>query len=255
MLRLHDSPMQRLRYGLLGQGIGYSRSPELFHEIWGDTADDYSFELIDTEEVDAFISEVRTNALWGGFTVTTPYKIEIIRHLDAGLTDTAERAGAVNVVRRSEDGRLRGHNSDVIGFEEMVRPLVHSHPQALILGSGGAARAVILALARHHLTYHTVSRTGGKADLTYVEIDSDLIRHHRLIINATPLGSAKHPGERPPIPYEALGADHFLIDLTYTPAVTPFLSCGMEHGAIARNGYSMLRHQAVEAWRFLNSQD
>ena len=245
--------MQAYRYGLLGQGIGYSRSPELFKKIWAGTVEPYSFELIDTDKPENFIKTVIEDDSWGGFTVTTPYKVDVLPFLNLGMSSVAQVVGAVNVVRRSDKG-LMGHNSDVYGCIKALEPLVSNNDiTALILGTGGAAKAVKVALHHLDIKYKTVSRNHGNGDITYDELDVGTIRTHHLIINATPLGSGKQPGQCPTLPYDALSSDHKLFDLTYTPAVTPFLQEGLARGAIARNGLSMLWHQAVEAWQFLSN--
>lgn len=246
--------MQAHRFGLLGKNISYSRSPELFEKIWGEAAVRYSFELIDTDDIASFVAEVKSDPTWGGFTVTTPHKLEILNFLNLGCSDIATQAGAVNVVRRT-DGGLMGHNSDVIGAMKAIAPLISDteDTNALILGTGGAAKAVQVALRNMGLDYMTVSRTSEHGHLTYEQINHQLVQRHRLIINATPLGSAKHPGVAPPIPYDAVGYDHIFFDLTYTPAATPFMTEGLRRGATARNGLAMLWHQAVEAWHFLST--
>lgn len=249
--------MQGHKFGLLGQGISYSRSPELFKKIWGCAAVRFSFELIDITDISAFISEVRHDCQWGGFTVTTPYKVDVLQYIDAGLSPIAEEVGAVNVIRRTTDGRLSGHNSDVLGFIQALHPLITdcTPTRALVLGTGGASRAVQIALRHMNIEYTTVSRSHEHASLTYQDLDSDIIRCHSLIINATPLGSAKHPDVRPPLPYSALTPEHLLFDLTYSPSPTPFLAAGLDHGATARNGFGMLWYQAIEAWRYWNEDD
>lgn len=243
--------MHGTRFGLLGQGISYSRSPELFQKIWVGATDSHSFSLIDTDNPIDFIRTVRANPEWGGFTVTTPYKLEILPHLDLGCTDIAQEVGAINVVRRTDRG-LMGHNSDVYGFTHALSPMIQDSGaiQALILGTGGAAKAVQVGLAHLGISFKTVSRSSSRADLHYEDISPSIIQDYRLIINATPLGSPKYPGQMPALPYEALTTEHLLFDLTYAPAVTPFLAEGLRYGATVRNGFAMLWYQAVEAWRF-----
>lgn len=245
--------MQRYRFGLLGQCISYSRSPELFRKIWAGATAPYTFSLIDTTDPSAFVREVRSSTEWGGFTVTTPYKVDILQHLDLGCTEVAQAAGAVNAVRCTDEG-LRGHNSDVIGFMQSLAPLLHHcpTPKALVLGTGGATQAVRVALNQLKIPHLTVSRDGTRGDLTYTDLTPSIIEEHRLIIHATPLGSAKYPDQSPPLPYDALTSAHILFDLTYAPAATPFLTEGLQHGAIVRNGFAMLWYQAVEAWRFFS---
>lgn len=240
--------MKKVYYlGLLGHDIGYSRSPKLFEEIFhregllGST-----YRLIDRPEVEPFVSEVRRTAHWDGFNVTTPYKTAIIPYLDR-LDRLATAVGAVNCVTCREE-LLTGYNTDVEGFAASLREEIGAGPlpsSALILGSGGASRAVRVALEQLGIPSETVSRSRG---LTYDKLTPEQLAHTPLIVHATPLGSAKYPGAKPPLPYDALHPGQLLIDLTYEPEVTPFLAEGRAHGCRTANGLTMLRAQAEAAW-------
>ena len=235
------------RLGLLGCDIGYSRSPELFAEIFRrEGLDGSTYRLIDRPEVGSFFSEIRRTTQWDGFNVTTPYKTAVIPYLDR-LDPSASAVGAVNCVTCRE-AILTGYNTDVEGFAASLREEVGEGilpGSALILGSGGASRAVRVALEQLGIPSETISRSRG---LTYEELTSERLAHTPLIVHATPLGSAKYPGAKPPLPYDALHARQLLIDLTYEPEVTPFLEEGLAHGCRTANGLTMLRAQAEAAW-------
>lgn len=244
------------RLGLLGYRIGYSRSPALFDEIFRreGLANGSFYKLFDRSEVGSFLREVREGRLQlDGFNITTPYKTDLIPYLDR-LDPLAERVGAVNCVTVSDDGLMTGYNTDVEGFlaaldeatVESDRPL----RSALVLGSGGAARAVVVALVERGIPAQTVSRTKG---LTYDRLSRGKLSTASLVVNATPLGSRKYPGRKPPIDYEALHRGQFLMDLTYDPEVTPFLREGLRRGCRTASGLPMLRAQALASWRHFRS--
>lgn len=239
--------------GLLGHDIGYSRSPKLFEEIFrreGLTGSTYR--LIDRPEMEPFVSEVRRTDHWDGFNVTTPYKTAIIPFLDR-LDPLAAAVGAVNCVT-CRDGLLTGYNTDVEGFATSLREEIGAGPlpsSALILGSGGASCAVRMALEQLGIPSETISRSRG---LTYDKLTPEQLARTPLIVHATPLGSAKYPGAKPPLPYEALHPGQLLIDLTYEPEVTPFLAEGKAHGCRIANGLTMLRAQAEAAWCHFRDQ-
>ena len=239
--------------GLLGRDIGYSRSPKLFEEIFrregliGST-----YRLIDRPEVEPFVSEVRRTDHWDGFNVTTPYKTAILPYLDR-LDPLASAVGAVNCVTCRE-GLLTGYNTDVEGFAASLREEIGAGPlpsSALILGSGGASCAVRVALEQLGIPSETISRSRG---LTYDKLTPEQLAHTPLIVHATPLGSAKYPGAKPPLPYDALHPGQLLIDLPYEPEVTPFLAEGQAHGCRIANGLTMLRAQAEAAWCHFRDQ-
>lgn len=237
------------RLGLLGRDISYSRSPALFDEIFRREGLEggSSYTLIDTDDPERFVNEVRERGHYDGFNVTTPYKVAIIPYLDR-LDPLAEATGAVNCVTLS-DGRLIGYNTDVEGFAASLREEIGKGfampTSALILGTGGAADAVSVALREMEIPSEKVSRTSG---LTYDRLTPERVAATDLIVHATPLGSQKYPGQRPPIPYEALHEGQLLMDLTYDPEVTPFMERGLEAGCRIANGLTMLRAQAEAAW-------
>ena len=163
-----------------------------------------------------------------------------------------EAIGACNCIRISE-GRRFGFNTDVVGFEQsLVKKLAGHHRRALVLGTGGAAKAVEWVLHRLGIGYLSVSRVAGPGVIGYADVDAALLGGHELIVNTTPLGMYPNVGECPPLPYEALTPRHYLFDLVYNPGRTLFLQKGEAHGAVVENGYDMLILQAEESWRIWN---
>lgn len=242
MLRSH------YRLGLLGRDIGYSRSPALFDAIFRrEGLEDGSFyTLFDRSDPEVFLREIREDEFLEGFNVTTPYKTIVLPHLDQ-IDPSAAAVGAVNCVV-VQDHRLIGYNTDVEGFAkalvEQIPPERIDH--ALILGSGGAALAVRQALAELSIPSTIVSSSHG---LTYDQLSTEQLVRADLIVNATPLGSQKYPGAKPPIDYDRLRPEQWLFDLTYDPEETPFLTEGRHRGCRTTNGLSMLLYQAEASWR------
>jgi shikimate dehydrogenase len=245
---LPDARLLRYRLGLLGHDISYSRSPALFDAIFRREGleDGSSYTLFDRSDPEAFLREVREGDLLEGFNVTTPYKTIVLPFLDR-IDPSAAAVGAVNCVV-VQDHRLLGYNTDVEGF---AKALTEEMPperigKALILGSGGAAQAVRQALTELEIPSEVVSRSRG---LTYDRLTTEELVKADLIVNATPLGSQKFPGEKPPIDYDRLRPEQWLFDLTYDPEETPFLAEGRRRGCRTTNGLSMLLYQAEASWR------
>lgn len=243
-------------YGLIGKSLKHSASPAIYREIFErEGRTDCSYQLFELPSIEELPRLLETQSELLGFNVTFPYKELIIPHLD-NLDQASDEIGAINVVTVERSGgqiRLTGHNSDWEGFSESLTG--ESLPaQALILGTGGAARAVAYALRQREITCQFVSRTGKDGALRYEEVDEELLRAHRLIVNCTPLGTAGlHGEEMPPLPYRHLTQDHFLYDLVYNPEVTPFLRQGSEHGCRIKNGWEMLHAQAEISWQIFKS--
>lgn len=237
------------RYGLIGKGISYSRSPEIWQDIWErEGISDSSFEIIDTDNLEPFLEQFRQDPLWSGLMVTTPYKECVIPLLDS-LSAEAHEVGAANMVAKGK-GQLIGYNTDIAGF---LTPLAQYElkGKALVLGSGGASKAVSYALRSIGMEVVVVSRTPHKGEISYEEVTERLLATARLIVNATPLGGPLYPSERPNIPYSSLGEGHILYDLSYTPP-TGFLSLAPKE-CIKIDGSIMLRSQAEEANRIFLS--
>jgi len=186
-----------------------------------------------------------------GINVTIPYKEQVIPYLDE-LSPAAQKIGAVNVIH-FQQGKLLGYNSDAYGFEQSVTQMWRDkQPQkALVLGTGGAAKAVWYVLNKLGIEYLKVSRSKG--DVTYSNLTDDIMKTHHLIINTTPLGMSPNIDACPTLPYDQLTDKHMLYDLVYNPELTLFLRKGKEHGATVKNGYDMLELQADRSWEIWNN--
>ena len=242
------------RYGLIGYPLGHSFSQRYFTEKFereGISDCTYSnFSLGQIGELAAVLGD----AALCGLNVTIPYKEQVISFLDA-LSPVVEEIGACNCIRVA-DGMLTGHNTDVVGFEQSLVPQLGAHHrQALVLGTGGASKAVEYVLRKLGIAYRLVSRRprSDTGDLGYEDVDAGLLGLATLVINTTPVGMYPHTDECPPLPYEALTPGHYLYDLIYNPERTLFLRNGEQRGAIVKNGQEMLVLQAEESWRIWNA--
>ena len=236
-------------YGLIGSSLQHSLSPKLFAEQFTNEQVEASFELIELQE--AKLPHIRESIQLDGFTVTIPFKQEIIRYLDA-VDPIAAEIGAVNVVD-CRNSFWKGYNTDWIGFRDSIRPLLReTDRKALVFGTGGAAKAVCYALKHLDITPTMVSRSKG---MTYEQVTPQVIAEHTILINATPLGTlGQHQSQAVPIPYQALTAGHLLFDCVYNPPETEFLRLGRTCGVERRmNGYPMLVQQAQAAWGIWNT--
>ena len=244
-------PTSIATYGLLGYPLGHSFSRAYFTEKFrreGIAAEYLNFELPEIAQLDAEVLARHPNLR--GFNVTIPYKQAIIPRLHS-LSPEAAAIGAVNVVRVEHTAsglRLVGDNSDWIGFTDSLRPLLCAdHREALVLGTGGASRAVVYSLERLGIRAHLVSRTARPGILDYAALPQWMARC-QLIVNCTPLGMYPRIDTCPPIPYDLLTPAHLLYDLVYNPAETLFLQKGAQRGARTKNGAEMLELQALAAW-------
>lgn len=248
------------RYGLIGRALSHSFSQDHFttkFEREGLTDHRYDlFELPSITDLEGLLSEVPGLR---GFNVTIPYKESIIPLLN-GLDPLAAAVGAVNTVTIHE-GRLIGYNTDVHGFRTILTPLLSGlrdpgsdiRPRALVLGSGGASRAVAYALREADIRFRVVSRDRSRGELTWDMLDRTVIGVCRLIVNTTPLGMYPDVDGAPLLPYESLTPRHVLVDLVYNPERTRFLKHGEEMGSKTIGGLGMLHAQAEEAWRIWSS--
>jgi shikimate dehydrogenase len=240
-------------YGLIGYPLSHSFSKKYFTEKFiREGIAGCHYELFPLEDISAFPALWESNKDLIGVNVTIPYKEKVIPFLDSA-SDVVLKTGACNCIKKT-DGLLKGFNTDVIGFEKvLLRNLKSKHKAALILGTGGAAKAVQYVLEQNSIKYLFVSRTKGKGRITYADLNMEIISNHLLIINTTPLGMYPNTDVSPGIPYEFLTADHFLFDLIYNPAETLFLKEGASRGAFTQNGEEMLVIQAEESWRIWNA--
>jgi shikimate dehydrogenase len=241
-------------YGIIGYPLGHSFSKQYFTDKFDKEGIDAHYEKFEISDITQ-LKEVIQDEHLVGLNVTIPYKKQIIPYLNA-LEPRAAEIGAVNVIRIERQGNsviLVGDNSDVVGFMESIRPLLKPHHQkALILGTGGASKAVQYGLAQLGIASHFVSRHEKEGMFTYSQLTEDIMHDHTVIVNASPVGTFPHSDEFPDIPYKWIGHQHLLYDLVYNPSMTCFLEKGTAQGATIKNGLEMLAKQAVEAWNIWN---
>lgn len=240
------------RYGLIGHPLKHSQSRFLFNQKFEYEGLDCLYQNFDLKSVDEIHDVMERYPDLCGFNVTIPYKEAIIPLLD-DIDPVAKEIGAVNVVKIS-DGKLKGYNSDIYGFEKLLeRALVNRTVEhALILGTGGASKAVQYVLRQKGLPYSTVSRSSENGDYTYDRLNDDILQQNQLIINTTPVGMSPHYDDFPDIHYQALSKRHILIDLIYNPKETAFMELGKTWGAKVYNGMQMFEEQAKKTWDIFN---
>lgn len=244
-----------LEYGLLGYPLGHSFSRAFFNNKFaeeGIDAEYLNFEMPSVEQLPLLLSE---HPRLRGLNVTIPHKQAVIPYLDE-LSDEARAIGAVNVIRVDANGHLKGFNSDIIGFMDSLRPLLlPHHTKALVLGTGGASKAVCRGLERLGIEWRYVSRSKREGHFTYDDLTPACLAEYTVIVNCSPLGMFPHIDSCPALPYEALTPRHLLYDLVYNPEETMFLRKGKEQGATVKGGLEMLHLQALASWRFWTSAD
>lgn len=239
------------RFGLIGRSLDHSFSPSYFSKKFEREGIDAAYELCPLESIEEFKSLSREN--FNGWNVTIPYKEAIIPFLDRCSND-ALAIGAVNVIERTAKGELVGHNTDHIGFERSILPFLEpSDTKALILGTGGAAKAVAHVFKRRGIHFAFVSRQPKAGELSYDQLSEEMLTHVSLLVNTTPLGTAPDTGAHPPMTLSAFQSHHFAVDLIYNPTETAWLQAAKHSGARILNGLSMLHHQAEESWKIWTS--
>lgn len=245
-----------VKYGLIGKKIGHSFSANFFNEKFSREGIDARYFLFPLEKISEFPDLIKNNPELQGLNVTIPYKQDVMTYLDE-LSEAVRKIGAVNVIKFiRKDGRtlLKGFNSDYIGFQESLQPLLSDKiKSALILGTGGASKAVDYVLKNFGLKVTFVSRTPKEGQLSYDQLTSDVIENNPLIVNTTPLGMFPDVENYPPIPYQFLTPNHLCFDIIYNPEVTEFMKKAAKQGARVKNGQEMLIGQAVAAWNIWNS--
>lgn len=240
------------KFGLIGKSLDHSWSKEYFTGKFKELQlTDCLFDNYLLSSLAGLRELITHDETISGLNITLPYKQDIIRYLDE-IEPDAERAGAVNCIKISRQGNtvgLKGFNTDIPAFRESIKPLLTSRLNtALVLGTGGAAKAVAYALKELQIGFRFVSRTTRPGCITYEEIDPELIQSSTIIINATPAGMFPEINNSPPLPYSYLTSYHLLFDLVYNPEETLFLRKGKEYGAQTKNGLEMLRLQAELSW-------
>ncbi len=240
------------RYGLIGFPLGHSFSKKYFTEKFEkEGIKDAAFDLFPIPTIEEFPQLLSAYPDLKGLSVTIPYKQSVYRYLDAvNIPNGIHACNSLKI----ENGKLTGYNTDYIGFQKSFVGLLQPwHTHALILGNGGATEAVAYVLQQLNIPYEIVSRViHGSSTLTYQQVDKDLIKKYKVIINTTPLGTYPDTNRSPAIPYEHLTPDHYLFDLVYNPGKTLFLQKGETQGAVIKNGYDMLVFQAEASWEIWN---
>jgi shikimate dehydrogenase len=244
-------------YGLIGNPVSHSLSEKYFTDKFLLNNIDARFERFLLNSIEALPQLIASYPQLKGLSVTSPFKTDILFYCDE-LDDSARQVGAANMLKISKRPggfHLKGYNTDKDGFATAIlNKLGNKRPAAMILGSGGAARAVAFALAGLGISFMVVSRSEGKGKLTYKSLTKKLIEDHPLIINATPLGMGRYIDACPDIPYQHLTSKHLLFDLIYNPEQTLFLKKGKEQKAATENGFLMLQAQAEKAWGIWNGE-
>jgi len=241
------------RYGLIGYPLTHSLSQQYFtNKFSQEGIEDCDYDRFSIPSIDDLHAILETHKELCGFNITIPYKKEVL----AFLTDRSkavEEVGACNCVK-IEGGHLIGYNTDVIGFENSLVPFLKpSHNRALVLGTGGAALAIVYVLQKLGIDFSYVSRTATSGQFTYNDLDASVMASHTLIINTTPLGMFPNIEACPDILYQLITPAHHLFDLTYNPAESTFLAKGKQMGATIQNGQQMFVEQAEHSWRIWNS--
>ena len=243
----------RKRFGLVGRNINYSFSKGYFTDKFNsENFEGCTYENFDIQEIDGFTEIIKNTSDLKGLNVTIPYKEAVIPFLNK-LSKKAALIGAVNTIKITKKGKLKGYNTDHYGFKKSLEPLLKSHhKKALILGTGGASKGVAFALDELDITYTFVSREAKENAIDYNRINATTFDNFQIIINSTPVGTSPNTEAYPLIPYEYFTENHIAFDLIYNPAETQFLKKAKEQGAQIKNGLDMLIFQAEKAWDIWN---
>lgn len=260
-------------YGLIGYPLTHSFSRKYFTEKFEhEHIEGHIYELYELKSLSDFPELLRDNPRLCGLNVTVPHKIGVVRYMD-WVSEEARAVGAVNCIRissesavlaafsgevgiKDHDFKLEGFNTDVYGFEHSLKPLLKSHhKKALLLGDGGAARAVKFVLDKLGIEYKVVTRRAIGGNVLFTDLTEEMMKEYTLIINTTPVGTSPKVDECPAIPYEFIGSHHLLYDLIYNPEQTLFLKQGHERGATTKNGFEMLVLQAEKSWEIWKSNE
>ena len=247
------------KYGLIGYPLTHSFSKRFFTEKFEKENIGAVYENFEIDSISLFPEIIKNNPELNGLNVTIPYKEQVIPFLNE-LDEAAEKVGAVNTVKinRTKQGAwLKGFNTDTYGFESTLEPLLKPHhKKALILGTGGASKAIKFVLNKLVIDFISASIEELKdKEISYAEVDKNVMTERLLIINATPLGTYPKVETYPPIPYEYISEKHLLFDLVYNPEETLFMKKGKEQGATVKNGYEMLLQQALKSYAIWNSEE
>ena len=246
------------KYGLIGYPLGHSFSISFHNQRFADEGINAKYLNFEISSIDDLPAVLGSNPELKGLNVTIPYKEKVIPFLDY-VSPEARAIGAVNVIRVVHEGKkiiLRGYNSDVIGFTQSIEPMLEPyHKKALVLGTGGASKAIAYGLKSLGLEYVFVSRYERPDTIQYNRITPEIVKEYNVIVNCTPMGMFPKTDECPLLPYEAMDERNILYDLIYNPDETLFMRRGAEHGAAVKNGLEMLLLQAFASWDFWQGKE
>ena len=248
----------KAQYGLIGYPLGHSFSRSFFTKKFQEEKIDAEYLNFEIPEASTLLRIIQEHPHLKGVNVTLPHKVAVIPLLHE-LSPEAAAIGAVNVIRITHtptgETYLKGFNSDVIGFTDSIRPLLKSyHRKALVLGTGGASKAICRGLENLGIEWTYVSRNSGPDRLTYSQLTPMILKEYTVIVNCSPVGMYPKVDQCPSLPYEYLTASHLLYDIVYNPTTTLFMKRGAEQGATVKNGIEMLERQAIASWDFWNAK-
>jgi len=239
------------KYGLIGKSLSYSFSKDYYEQNIAKRYPNRSYNLFELPSIKSVESLLEDESI-KGFNITIPYKEEVLAYADE-LSDEATAIGASNTFKRLPSGKWKAFNTDCYGFGQSITPLLGDRENALILGTGGAAKAVKYALNLLGISSQMVSRKPNTSDqISYEDLNSESFTKNLIIVNATPVGTIPNVDNFPPIPYHYLSPQHLLFDLVYNPEETAFLKKGKLAGCQLKNGLEMLHLQARKAWAIWN---
>jgi shikimate dehydrogenase len=245
------------KYGLIGYPLGHSFSISYFNEKFQNEGIDAVYENFEIPQIENLVEVLNVNPELKGLNVTIPYKEKVLNYLD-NVSPEARAIGAVNVIKVDHNGNditLTGYNSDVIGFTKSIEPMLQRyHKKALILGTGGASKAINYGLKSLGLETVYVSRYERPGTICYKDITPEVVKEYNVIINCTPVGMFPKTDQCPDLPYEAMDNHTILYDLIYNPDETLFMNRGKQYGATVKNGLEMLLLQAFASWDFWNKE-
>ena len=245
----------RTKFGLLGKDISYSFSRKYFSEKFEKLGlNNFKYSNLDIPEIEEFpFLLYHREDEYQGINVTIPYKESVMRYLHE-IDEEAKIIGAVNTIKVTNDNKLFGYNTDFYGFQKSIEPFIKDHhKKALILGTGGASKAIAYALQKMNIAYKFVSRSVAEDKFLYSMLNQQVLEEYTVIINCTPIGTFPNVDESPNIPFEFITEKHLLFDLIYNPEQSKFLKEGLKRGAAIKNGYEMLELQAEKSWEIWNS--
>ena len=244
--------LEKRKYGLIGKNINYSFSKKYFNDKFlKENITNCSYENYDLQSVKDFKKIIKDNSI-KGFNVTIPYKEEIMEFINK-IDPIAKKIGAINTIKIHNKNIIEGYNTDYIGFVISLKNLITNQKKALVLGTGGASKAIIFGLSSIGIESTIVSRNKRKGVISYSELNKKVIEENTIIINCTPLGTFPETQKCPKIPFEFLSSNHICYDLIYNPEKTKFLLESEKMGATIINGKKMLENQANESWKIWNS--